>query len=131
MRIEPAEDVAPAAGSPAGLALAQLADDVARALSSYASALRRGGIQPSPVPGKGAKAAKLPASAGKPRGLGPHQQACLALKELDAENGASNAKLSVLLGFNGPNTSALTKRLAVTGHLVAIPDERPVRYRRG
>lgn len=113
---------------PAALALAQLADDVARALSSYAAALRRGGVHP-PVtaPPSGAV---TPTVATRPTVLGERQQRLLALPGLDSVDGLSNREIAEQLGIKIPNATAVTKRLSELGRLEPVPDEAPVRYRR-
>lgn len=123
----PDDGAAPAA--PSALALAQLADDVARALSSYAAALRRGGVH-APPPAAPADADTPPAAALRPVALGERQQRLLALPDLDSAEGLSNREIAERLGIKTPNATALTKRLAELGHLIAVPDESPVRYRR-
>lgn len=114
--------------APAALALAQLADDVAQALSSYAAALRRGGVHPpaaAPPGGVG-----TPPATPRPAALGERQQRLLALSGLDSADGLSNREIAELLGIKIPNATAVTKRLAELGHLQPVPDEAPVRYRR-
>jgi len=125
----PSSDEQPAA--PTALALAQLADDVARALSSYATALRRGGVHAPPAQAPGA--ADTPgegATSRKPAALGERQQRLLALAELDNAAGLSNREIGQRLVITAPNSTAMTRRLTELGYLEAVPDERPVRYRR-
>ncbi len=138
----PGRPPSPAPGSPGGLALAQLADDVAVALASYAQAIRRDvsespglpasdpGGAPTATPTRRADVPAAPAPSSGERKLGVRQERCLALVELRTKNGASNAEIAALLGIKLPNASVLTKRLAEMGRLVAVPGEVPARFRR-
>jgi DNA-binding CsgD family transcriptional regulator len=133
----------PAPGSPGGLALAQLADDVASALASYAQALRQGSAQSlgeragdgvgAPVRAAATGLARRTPAQASPtpeRKLGARQERCLALEQLGTAAGASNAEIAGLLGIKVPNASALTRRLTEMGRLIQVSDESPAHYKR-
>lgn len=81
---------------------------------------------------EGGRATEVTAAVSRvPRGgLGPRQEAVLALGGLDAEPGMTTGEIATAVGSARTNTHKLLVRLEDLGALERMPDERPARWRR-
>lgn len=82
--------------------------------------------QPAVRAGDGQVRPRLPRG-----GFGFRQQAVLALGGLDGELGLAAADVANAIGLTSPNAHKLLAGLEGLGALERVPDERPLRWRRG
>jgi DNA-binding MarR family transcriptional regulator len=102
---------------PPSRAVAQLAEDIGRALLRFADTLREDVAEPA--------ATRRPEG----RAHGRLQERVLGLKGLDGEHGLASSEVAEQLEVPQSNATRALNALAERGDLVAVPGERPSRWR--
>ncbi|TPG12895.1 helix-turn-helix domain-containing protein [Pedococcus bigeumensis] len=102
---------------PSNRAVAQLAEDVGRALLRFADTLRED--------------AAVPTTTRRPEGRarGQLQERVLGLKNLTSEHGLAASEVAQQLAVPQSNATRALNTLAERGDLVVVPGERPSRWR--
>ena len=103
---------------PVGRAVAQLAEDIGRALLRFADAL---GEEPAEL----AQTRRL-----EGRARGQLQERILGLKDLASEHGLAASEVAEQLGVPQSNATRALNTLAERGDLGAVQGERPSRWRK-